>query len=254
MKILRVSLMVVVTGALLGGCARGPMPSGADATSAEGSAPTTTEESAGTAHEHASGTRHGKASGSGSGTSPGAMSRTGRADPTTGDEEATGSAPETREEDPSQDAGGTSGIETPVGPEPSATSLSEPLATARSTPLVTAPLPPAASARGRLVPRFPAFLRPTRATTVGSSSLSPSGQRLQVALVGATSSSPEAVLRAYRVRLARRGLTEQPPPATAGGSQAAAFSRGLSAVTVTVTEAGPGTSYTVHAVLHTGGE
>lgn len=146
------------------------------------------------------------------------------------------------------------GIEIPVAPEPSITSLSELLPEQNSSPLVTAPLPGAARARDRLVSRFPAAVRPLRASRVASSSLSPSGDRLQVALVASTSLSPDAVLRAYRARLAARGLAEESAPSTVSGSQAAAFGRGLSVVTITATPEGSRTTYSIHAVLHTGRE
>ena len=114
--------------------------------------------------------------------------------------------------------------------------------------------PDAASARGRLVTSFPLALRPTRATRVETSSISPSGNRLQVALVASTSLAPADVLLAYRTRLAGRGLVEQAAPPAIVGSQAAAFRRGRSTVTVTATPQGSGTSYSVQASLHTGGE
>ncbi len=70
-------------------------------------------------------------------------------------------------------------------------------------------------------------------------------------LVASTPLSPGKVLLAYRLRLVRRGLVEQDAPATLPGSQAAAFRRGRSAVTVTVTRDGRRTSYSVVATLHT---
>ena len=141
----------------------------------------------------------------------------------------------------------------PVAPEPTLTSLSDLLATTNNAPLVRAPLPRSASAVGRIVPAFPALLRPSRASLVDSSSISPAGDRLQVGLVASTSLAPQDVLLAYRTRFTRRGLSEQAVPVTSPGSVAAAFRRGRSAITVTVTAAGSRTSYSLHATLHTGG-
>lgn len=130
--------------------------------------------------------------------------------------------------------------------------MSELVAEQNSAPLITAPLPRAASARGRLVRRFPALLRPARRSAVESSSVSPSGDRLQAGLVASTSLTADRLLLAYRVRLARRGLVEQAAPAAVPGSRAAAFRRGRSTVTVTVTENGRRTGYSVMASLHAG--
>jgi len=180
----------------------------------------------------------------------------------TGPEEASGSStsspdptvPESEDDATSSGGGDVVSPESELlmAPEPSPTPLSE-LVTEQSTaPLVRTPLPLAANALGRLVGRFPEALRPPPRSAVESSSISPSGERLQVALVGSTSLSPEAVMRSYRVRLAKRGLAETAAPATVGGSQSVAFRRGASRITVTVTDEGPRTSYAVSAVLHAG--
>lgn len=168
-------------------------------------------------------------------------------------DEGTDTDPESGSDDGS-DGGSEPGLEMPEAPEPTVDSLSELLDDVRTAPLVTAPLPRAADARGRLVTGFPGFLRPTRASRVASSSVSPSGPRLQVALVGSTALAPADVLVAYRTRLAGRGLSEQAAPATSPGSTAAAFRRGRSVVTITATSRGSGTDYSVHASLHAGGE
>ena len=130
-------------------------------------------------------------------------------------------------------------------------SLSELLTEIDDSPLVSAPLPRPASARGRLVRGYPAALRPPRASRVQSSSVSPSGDRLQVGLVGSSSLSSDQLLLAYRTRLSHRGMTERTPPATAPGTSAASFRRGRSVVTLTVTD-GPRTSYALHATLLAG--
>ena len=79
------------------------------------------------------------------------------------------------------------------------------------------------------------------------------GDRLQVGLVATTSLPPAQVLRAYRTRLARRGMDETAAPPSVAGSQAAAFRRGDSVVTVTVSPRGSGSSYAVHASLRAAG-
>lgn len=156
------------------------------------------------------------------------------AQPGPGDSTADGSAP---------------ALEMPEAPAPTVSSLSQLLPPANPSPLVTTPLPRAATAQGRLLRRFPDALRPTRATRVQSSSVSPSGDRLQVGLVATTSLSSAQVLLAYRTRLALRGMVETATPPSVAGSRAAAFRRDDSVVTVTVTPRGSGTSYAVHASL-----
>jgi hypothetical protein len=149
--------------------------------------------------------------------------------------------------------GSAPALEMPEAPEDSVSSLSELLPPTNPAPLVTTPLPRAASAQGRLLRQFPDALRPTRAARVQSSSLSPMGDRLQVGLVATTSLSPAQVLLAYRTRLARRGMEETATPPSVAGSRAAAFRRGDSVVTVTVSPQGPGASYSVHASLRSQG-
>jgi hypothetical protein len=149
--------------------------------------------------------------------------------------------------------GSAPALEMPEAAEAPVSSLSELLPPANPAPLVTTPLPRGASAQGRLLRQFPDALRPPRATRVESSSLSPMGDRLQVGLVATTSLSPAQVLLAYRSRLARRGMDEMAAPPSVAGSQAAAFRRDGSVVTVTVSPRGPGSSYAVHASLRAGG-
>uniref|UniRef100_UPI00286E1D53 hypothetical protein n=1 Tax=Nocardioides sp. TaxID=35761 RepID=UPI00286E1D53 len=108
-----------------------------------------------------------------------------------------------------------------------------------------------ASARGRLVAGFPELLRPLRGSLIATSSVATDEQRLQAALVSTTADSPEQVLRGYRVRLSARGMQEQAAPAAAG-SVAAAFVRGPSTITVTVTREGAWTSYSVYGALQAG--
>lgn len=149
--------------------------------------------------------------------------------------------------------GSAPALEMPEAPESPVSSLSELLAPANPAPLVTTPLPRGASAQGRLLRQFPDALRPPRGAHVQSSSLSPMGDRLQVGLVATTALAPAQVLLAYRTRLGRRGMDETAAPPSVAGSHAAAFRRGDSVVTVTVSPRGSGTSYAVHASLRAAG-
>ncbi|WP_297626846.1 hypothetical protein [Nocardioides sp.] len=144
--------------------------------------------------------------------------------------------------------------EMPVAPEDADVDLSDLLAEPDVAPLVSKPLPRMASAVGRLVGQFPALLRPTERSAVESSSISPSGDRLQVGLVASTSLAPHEVLLAFRTRLALRGLVERQAPAVVLGSESAAFRRGGSVITLIVSANGGRTTYSVHAALHAGGE
>ena len=145
--------------------------------------------------------------------------------------------------------GSAPALEMPEAPESPVSSLSELLPPASPAPLVTTPLPRGASAQGRLLRQFPDALRPPRGARVESSSLSPMGDRLQVGLVATTALSPAQVLLAYRTRLGRRGMDETAAPPSVAGSRAAAFRRGDSVVTVSVSPRGSGSSYAVHASL-----
>jgi hypothetical protein len=149
--------------------------------------------------------------------------------------------------------GSAPALEMPEAPESPVSSLSELLPPTNPAPLVTTPLPRGASAQGRLLRQFPDALRPPRGARVESSSLSPTGDRLQVGLVATTSLPPAQVLLAYRTRLARRGMDETAAPPSVAGSLAAAFRSGDSVVTVTVSPRGSGSSYAVHASLRAAG-
>ena len=121
-----------------------------------------------------------------------------------------------------------------------------------SRPLVATPLPAAAQARGRLVAGFPGFLGAGPGSVVATSSLSPSGDRLQAALTGTSVQDAAGLARSFRVRLARRGLAERETVAGADGSETVSFVRGPSTVTVTVGRDAGTTTYVVYAVLHAG--
>ncbi|WP_426241926.1 hypothetical protein [Nocardioides sp. LHG3406-4] len=120
------------------------------------------------------------------------------------------------------------------------------------TPLLRRPLPAGASADDALVEGYPDDVLPaTPDSTIESSSLSPHGRRLQVALSASTTSGPGAVLLFYRQQLASLGFTEESVPAAAG-TRAAGFRRGQNAATVTVERAGDTSSYTLFATLYAG--
>ena len=217
-----------------GGPATGATPS-ASSTSTPGGSDDATAPGAGTSPEDGSGER-----------------ATWPDDTDSDDEQDPGDRTDTVDEG-DDGGGGDGGLEMPTELEADDgdVSLSELLTEIDDSPLVSAPLPRPASARGRLVRGYPAALRPPRASRVQSSSVSPSGDRLQVGLVGSSSLSSDQLLLAYRTRLSHRGMTERTPPATAPGTSAASFRRGRSVVTLTVTD-GPRTSYALHATLLAG--
>jgi len=159
--------------------------------------------------------------------------------------------------------GSTAGPATPsTGPSgPSSrrpASESDPHATGtlrRPTDATRAPLlteEPDESVARSLVAGYPGLLRPAPRSRVVTSSLSPSGGRIQVALVARGRTSPDAVLRFYRTRLAGQGFATRPAPAV-GGAGVAAFQRHDGSVVVTVEPRHRGsTRYTVFATLEIG--
>lgn len=239
----RVAVIGVVACLLLGGC-------GADGASPDAASPTAPPDATGSPSAGAGSNEPGRkkdrakdrttdgtedgSDGSGQSSEPSPSTSPGTDDSDATDGTAPGSAP---------------ALEMPESPESPVSSLAELLAPTNPAPLVTTPLPRGGSAEGRLLRQFPDALRPTRGARVESSSLSPMGDRLQVGLVATTSLSPAQVLIAYRTRLAGRGMDETATPPSVAGSQAAAFQRGDSVVTVTVTPRGSGSSYAVHASL-----
>ena len=244
----RVAVIGVVACLLLGGCgADGALPDAASPTtsSTPSSTPSPTASPDATGSTSAGpgsdepGRRKDRSDGSGQTPEPSPSASPGSGDDSDGtDATEPGSAP---------------ALEMPEAPESAVSSLSELLPPTNPSPLVTTPLPSGGSADGRLLRQFPDALRPPRGARVESSSLSPMGDRLQVGLVGTTSLSPAQVLIAYRARLARRGMDETATPPSVAGSHAAAFRRGDSVVTVTVTPRGSGASYAVHASLRAAG-
>jgi hypothetical protein len=106
----------------------------------------------------------------------------------------------------------------------------------------------AVSARGQLVPGYPAtFLPAAPRALVLTSSLSPSRGQVQLALVARRDQSPAAVLRFYRARLTRAGFAEKPVVAASGASSTA-FVRASNRVVVTV-DPGSARTYSVWARL-----
>lgn len=123
------------------------------------------------------------------------------------------------------------------------------LAPAPRGALLRLPLPGSASASGAYVSGYPRqVVPPAPRSRLTSTSVAPSGDRLQVALAASSPARGSFVLRFYRLHLARFGFTETPAPAM-GGSEAAAFRRGPDVVTVTVTQRDR-TSYTIYGTLH----
>lgn len=111
--------------------------------------------------------------------------------------------------------------------------------------LVSRPLPATAAARDRLVKGYPRkAIPPAPQSAVATSSVSPNGQRLQVALTADTKRSPGQVIRFYRDHLAKLGFAEQ-PSSVVGGSEGAAFTRGKNSVTIVASDS----SYAVTAIL-----
>jgi hypothetical protein len=148
---------------------------------------------------------------------------------------------------------------TPAEAAPTTTATATPYALpglkpppAHLAPLLTGPLPKPAQAQDALAVGYPGTVLPAAPRSrITSSSVSPSGDRLQVTLTAVRAGDVDAVLRFYRLALTRSGLTEVPVQAV-GGSQAAAFQRGGSSVVVTVTP-GSTTTYTVFATLAASG-
>lgn len=121
---------------------------------------------------------------------------------------------------------------TPTGlPQPSA-----------PAPLITGTLPEPASAAGEVVDGWPAgVLSMPEGTTIGSTSVSTSGDVLQVAADGITSKPQAEVLASFRQSLVAHGFWSEPAPA-ADGAMAERFVRGTDTVTVSVSTTGTGNS------------
>ncbi len=121
---------------------------------------------------------------------------------------------------------------TPTGlPEPSA-----------PAPLITGTLPQPGSASGEVVDGWPAgVLTLPEGTTIGSTSVSTSGDVLQVAADGIIAKPQAEVLASFRQSLVAHGFWSEAAPA-ADGAMAERFVRGSDTVTVSVSTTGTGNS------------
>ncbi|MDO6143896.1 hypothetical protein LDO98_11490 [Paenarthrobacter aurescens] len=121
---------------------------------------------------------------------------------------------------------------TPTGlPEPSA-----------PAPLITGALPAPGSAAGEVVDGWPAgVLTLPEGTTIGSTSVSTSGDVLQVAADGIIAKPQAEVLASFRQSLVSHGFWSEAAPA-ADGAMAERFVRGTDTVTVSVVTTGTGNS------------
>ncbi|BCW36684.1 hypothetical protein StoSoilA2_27400 [Arthrobacter sp. StoSoilA2] len=131
---------------------------------------------------------------------------------------------------------------TPTGlPEPSA-----------PAPLITGPLPKPGTAKGSLVEGWPSSVVAMPAgTTVGSTSISTSGNVLQLTADGIVGTPQEDVLAAFRQSLVPQGFWSEDAPAP-DGAVAARFVRGTDTVTVSVSVTGTGVSrFQLLGSLHT---
>ncbi|MEV7604876.1 hypothetical protein AB0N65_05505 [Paenarthrobacter sp. NPDC089322] len=164
----------------------------------------------------------------------------------TGDAEATASGSPT--------PGATAGT-TPEGSD-GATSTAKPLevlppvtstptglpAPSSPAPLITGGLPAAGSARGEVVDGWPGdILTLPQGTTVGSTSISVSGDILQLTADGIVNKSQADVLADFRQSLTGHGFWSEDASAPEG-SVAQRFVRGADTVTVSVSLTGTGSS------------
>ena len=121
-------------------------------------------------------------------------------------------------------------------------------------PSLTGPLPATGAANGAVVKGFPTGVVPILdGLTVVSSSVSASGDRLQVGLQASSDSAPTDVQAAYVAALSAAGFTVEDSPALPG-SLATSFTRGPDALVLTVRERlGGGTELSVAGALTTAG-
>lgn len=121
-------------------------------------------------------------------------------------------------------------------------------------PSLTGPLPATGAANGAVVKGFPTGVVPILdGLTVVSSSVSASGDRLQVGLQASSDSAPTDVQAAYVAALSAAGFTVEDSPALPG-SLATSFTRGPDALVLTVRDRlGGGTELSVAGALTTAG-
>ncbi|MFJ4285362.1 hypothetical protein ACIPY0_06925 [Paenarthrobacter nicotinovorans] len=188
--------------------------------------------------------------GSGSSAPPGTTSQGAEA-PTSGSSPSGGSS------GGSTDGGGDGGaspsggqaleVLPPVTATP--TGLPEPTPPA---PLITGALPEPGTASGQVVDGWPAgVLTLPAGTTIGSTSVSTSGNVLQVAADGIVDKPRAEVLGSFRDSLVSHGFWTEDAPA-GEGAMAARFVRGTDTVTVSVSTTGTGSSrFQLLGSLHT---
>lgn len=119
---------------------------------------------------------------------------------------------------------------------------------------LTGPAPSDATTQGSLVAGFPSSVVPVPdGVVVVTSSVSGQGTRVQATLLGSSAAAPADVQAAYAGALAREGFAGA-PTATADGSTAVTYSRGVDGVVVSVrARLGGGTELSVLATLTTTG-
>ncbi|TVU63210.1 hypothetical protein FQP90_09445 [Paenarthrobacter nitroguajacolicus] len=129
------------------------------------------------------------------------------------------------------------------------TGLPEP---APPAPLITGDLPQAGTASGEMVDGWPAdIVSLPPGTTIGSTSVSTSGNVLQVSADGIIAKPQSEVLGSFRQSLVSHGFWSETAPA-AEGAVAERFVRGTDTVTVSVSTTGTGASrFQLLGSLHT---
>ncbi|MCD4853217.1 hypothetical protein LN996_20555 [Arthrobacter sp. AK01] len=122
-------------------------------------------------------------------------------------------------------------------------------------PLITGALPAPGSADGELVDGWPdGVLSLPSGTTIGSTSVSTSGNILQLTADGIIAKPRAEVLDSFRQSLVSHGFWSEEAPA-ADGAVAARFVRGTDTVTVSVSTTGTGSSrFQLLGSLHTTAE
>ncbi|WP_159702296.1 hypothetical protein [Arthrobacter sp. 18067] len=122
-------------------------------------------------------------------------------------------------------------------------------------PLITGALPAPGSADGVLVDGWPdGVLSLPSGTTIGSTSVSTSGNILQLTADGIIAKPRAEVLDSFRQSLVSHGFWSEEAPAT-DGAVAARFVRGTDTVTVSVSTTGTGSSrFQLLGSLHTTAE
>ncbi|MFC8041216.1 hypothetical protein ACFUOZ_17840 [Paenarthrobacter sp. NPDC057355] len=191
--------------------------------------------------------------------SPGGPGSTASADPTSQGAEAptSGTSPSSGQSTGSAESGDDGGashsggqaleVLPPVTATP--TGLPEPTPPA---PLITGALPEPGTASGEVVDGWPAgVLTLPAGTTIGSTSVSTSGNILQVAADGVIDKPRAEVLGSFRDSLVSHGFWTEDAPA-GEGAVAARFVRGTDTVTVSVSTTGTGSSrFQLLGSLHT---